>query len=120
VFNSTGRALPDISIQATDYVVFNNGKTYPAVAGTSASTPVFSGMVALLNEARRAAGKSPLGFINPLLYSLASGASFTDVTSGSNPGCGTKGFPATQGWDAVTGLGTPVYPKLLEAALALP
>ena len=39
---------------------------------------------------------------------------------GDNPGCGTDGFNATIGWDPVTGLGTPNYPKLLAAWLALP
>lgn len=33
---------------------------------------------------------------------------FTDVVSGSSAGCGTTGFPAAKGWDAVTGFGTPV------------
>jgi tripeptidyl-peptidase I len=30
---------------------------------------------------------------------------FTDITQGSNPGCGGEGFPAKEGWDPVTGLG---------------
>lgn len=43
-----------------------------------------------------------------------------DITSGSNPGCETRGFTATSGWDPVTGLGTPNFPVLLEKFLALP
>ena len=35
-------------------------------------------------------------------------------SSGNNPGCGTNGFPATVGWDAVTGLGTPNFDLLLR------
>lgn len=35
---------------------------------------------------------------------------------GDNPGCGTNGFNATAGWDPVTGLGTPVFSKLITAA----
>jgi tripeptidyl-peptidase-1 len=42
------------------------------------------------------------------------------ITSGSNPGCGTNGFSAVAGWDPVTGLGTPIYSKLLAAFMALP
>jgi len=53
------------------------------------------------NDARIAAGKSPLGFLNPFLYQNA--RALNDVTSGTNPGCGTKGFEASAGWDPVTG-----------------
>ena len=45
---------------------------------------------------------------------------FNDVTKGDNPGCNTRGFPATKGWDPVTGFGSPDYAKLVKAALALP
>ena len=39
----------------------------------------------------------------------------TDITEGNNMGCGTKdGFPATTGWDIVTGLGTPNFGKLTK------
>ena len=44
----------------------------------------FAGMVGLANDARISIGKSPLGFINPLLYSSAFSGVFNDVTSGSN------------------------------------
>lgn len=42
------------------------------------------------------------------------------VVNGSNPGCGTLGFQAVEGWDPATGLGTPNYPKMLELFLSLP
>lgn len=45
-------------------------------------------------------GKAPLGFLNPMLYSSGV-AGLNDITSGSNPGCGTAGFTATAGWDPV-------------------
>ena len=69
------------------------------IGGTSAASPTFAGIVALLNDARIAAGKPPLGFLNPLIYSKATHA-FNDITIGSNPGCGTQGFKCTVGWDA--------------------
>ena len=69
------------------------------IGGTSAASPTFAGIVALLNDARIAAGKPPLGFLNPLIYSQATHA-FNDITIGSNPGCGTQGFKCTVGWDA--------------------
>lgn len=40
--------------------------------------------------------------------------SFHDVTSGSNPGCGTQGFQAVPDWDPITGLGTPDYERLVD------
>jgi tripeptidyl-peptidase-1 len=45
---------------------------------------------------------------------------FNDITSGSNPGCNTNGFPATKGWDPVTGFGSPDYGKLSGMLKSLP
>lgn len=45
------------------------GGEVESVGGTSASSPTFAAIVTLLNDARIASGKSPLGFLNPLLYS---------------------------------------------------
>lgn len=50
--------------------------------GTSCSTPIFASIIALLNDELVAAGKSPLGFLNPWLYSTAASA-FKDITSGA-------------------------------------
>jgi tripeptidyl-peptidase-1 len=55
-----------------------------------------------------------VGFLNPWLYAYGH-QFFTDVTNGSSQGCNTSGFPATTGWDAVSGWGTPYLPNLLEA-----
>jgi tripeptidyl-peptidase-1 len=38
----------------------------------------------------------------------------------ADPNCGSPGFQASKGWDPVTGLGTPNYPKMLEYFLGLP
>jgi tripeptidyl-peptidase-1 len=119
LYNISGRALPDIAAQGTNYVVIANGRTMPAVAGTSASTPVVAGIISLVNDARVAAGKSPMGLLNPFIYEYGS-TIFTDVVSGHNPGCGTDGFTAAAEWDPVTGWGTINFDKLLAAALALP
>jgi subtilase family serine protease len=77
------------------------------INGTSAATPTAASVITLINDALLAAGKPVLGFLNPWIYSTAN-SSFTDVTNGSAIGCNTTGFPATKGWDAVTGFGTPV------------
>jgi tripeptidyl-peptidase-1 len=116
--NVSGRAYPDIAAQATNFCVppFGCG-----IAGTSCATPTASGIIAALNDARLAAGKTSLGFLNPLLYSLAGTDSFQDITTGSSSGClFSSGWPATEGWDAVTGLGTLNYKNMVKAILALP
>jgi len=117
LWNATGRGFPDVAASGTNYPVFIGGFAMP-VDGTSCSTPTFSGIVSLLNDVRFKQGKSSLGFLNPLFYKNAQ--AFTDITSGSNPGCGTNGFTATQGWDPVTGLGTPNFQKLSAVVSALP
>merc|ERR1712028_239619 len=89
------------------------GAPYISIGGgTSASTPVFAGIVSLLNDARLKKGLKPLGFLNPWLYQNAD--AFTDVTVGNNR-INRRGDPlhygwdAVRGWDPVTGLGTPRF-----------
>ncbi|TFK49384.1 subtilisin-like protein [Heliocybe sulcata] len=112
-FNSSGRGFPDVSAQGENVAIVVDGSR-EGVAGTSCSSPIFASIVSLLNDELIAAGMSPLGFLNPFLYSTGASA-FNDVTSGDNPGCSTNGFSATSGWDPVTGLGTPNYAKLRTA-----
>ncbi|CAD6453135.1 2aceba83-2327-4523-8826-632c26887149 [Sclerotinia trifoliorum] len=115
-FNATGRAFPDIAAQGYDYITVWNG-TLVHLDGTSAATPTASAILALINDALIAAGKPTLGWLNPWLYKKGYKA-FTDITSGSSSGCGTDGFPATTGWDAASGFGTPVFPKLKNLVLS--
>ena len=119
VYNDTGKArgYPDISAIGLSGVTVFNGQTL-SVGGTSLSAPIIGGIITLLNEARIAAGKGSIGFLNPTLY--ANPDAFNDITIGNNPGCHTGGFNATPGWDPVTGLGTPDYGKLLDIFLSLP
>ncbi|KAI0713828.1 family S53 protease [Earliella scabrosa] len=112
-FNTSGRGFPDVAAQKVDYEVVIDGSV-SGVSGTSCSSPAFASVISLINDRLAAAGKSPLGFLNPFLYSSGASA-LNDVTTGSNPGCGTNGFPAKAGWDPVTGLGTPDFNKLLAA-----
>jgi len=114
-YNATGRGYPDVAAlggQKTPYCVTTSGR-FTGVAGTSASCPTVAGVFALLNNVRLAAGKPPLGFLNPFIYQNA--AAFNDVTSGKNNAGFGNGFTAIKGWDAATGNGTPDYEKLLAA-----
>jgi tripeptidyl-peptidase-1 len=117
-FNASGRAYPDISAQATNFVIVASGSAQ-SVSGTSCSAPTTAGIIQLLNSGRIAAGKKGLGFLNPWLYSTAS-SGFTDIKSGKITGCSGQisgaGFSAVTGWDPATGLGTPNYGSLLSFA----
>ena len=113
LYNKTGRGYPDISAQGYHFLTVWNGTIVP-LDGTSAATPTAAAVISLVNDALIAAGRPPLGFFNPFLYASAYQA-FTDVTAGSAIGCGTTGFPAMAGWDAVSGFGSPVSPHNLSS-----
>ncbi|KAJ7738963.1 subtilisin-like protein [Mycena metata] len=119
IFNSTGRGYPDVAVQGWQFSVVNDDILFQE-SGTSLSTPTFAGIIALINDQLIAAGKPVLGFLNPFLYSNPT--AFTDITIGYNQGgfcpVTAPAFNATAGWDPLTGSGTPLFPKLLAAALA--
>ncbi|MEM5310961.1 S53 family peptidase [Paraburkholderia sp. JHI869] len=100
------RGVPDVAADAdpaTGYEVRVAGAD-TVVGGTSAVAPLWAALIARINAAR---GK-PVGFANAKLY--AQPGAFNDVTSGSN-----GDFSAAPGWDACTGLGTPVGSKVAAA-----
>jgi hypothetical protein len=81
------------------------GPEWQLVGGTSEASPLFSGIVALADQA---AGYR-LGWLNPTLYARAgTGAlgGLVDVTSGNNSFAGVTGFNALPGYDMASGLGT--------------
>lgn len=109
-----GRGVPDVCGDAdpqTGYNVLVDGET-SVIGGTSAVAPLWSGLIALLNQKL---GR-PVGFLQPILYALpaASGA-FHDIMEGNN---GT--YSAGPGWDAASGLGSPSGNNLLKALAAPP
>ena len=111
-YNKTGRGYPDVAAQSEMFVVVQDTIPLPGVGGTSCASPTFAGVVALLNDQRLKAGKKPLGFLNPWLYSIGPKVAnaLNDVESGSNMGCGLgSGFTAIKGWDPVTGWGSPNF-----------
>lgn len=122
-YNKNGRGIPDISLLAHNYVIVLGGN-YTAVSGTSASSPVFAGMISLVNSFRLQNGKSALGWVNPALYQL--GHLFTrDVTEGNNncvasgTVCCQQGFTAVEGWDPTTGLGSIDFPSFYQTLVGL-
>ncbi|KAF8318927.1 peptidase S8/S53 domain-containing protein [Cantharellus anzutake] len=109
-YNDKGRAYPDIAALGMSYLYILNG-TVVETKGTSASTPTVAAIVSHLNDMALMKRGKTLGFLNPLLYQLQ-GRGMNDIINGSNPGCNTGGFEATDGWDPVTGWGSPDFPSL--------
>jgi subtilase family serine protease len=129
VYNASGRGYPDVAAFGSN-VLIESGGIQP-VGGTSCSSPIFAGLMGLLNGYVNQKTGKPLGFMNPLLYQMAAAqpSTFNDITVGNNkctesgcsPSC--KGFYAAKGWDPVTGLGTPVFSAIqsyVEQALNIP
>ena len=118
-YNPSKRGFPDVALMAHNYIIAVDGELM-SVDGTSASAPVFAGMLSLMNSQRVEAGKSTLGWVNPLLYKYYD--SFTnDITEGDKNACSgleyssvsgyyhtccDEGFYPTTGWDPITGLGS--------------
>lgn len=110
-----GRGVPDVSANAdgnTGYKVLHNFSTELAVVGgTSAVSPLWAGLIAILNEklGRR------LGFINPVLYKLHvenDPGIFNSIIPGTN---GAYSMSAHDKWNPCTGLGSPDGMKLYTA-----
>ena len=105
------RDLPDMSLVAAiqePYLIYGDNQ-WMGSGGTSASTPVFAGMLALVTQKT---GR-PLGLVNPTLYTLAysqryraGAAVFHDTTKGDNTVPGVTGYPSVVGYDMATGLGS--------------
>ena len=121
------RSVPDVAYNAAvdgGVLVYYSAEG-PSTAGfynfggASAGTPQWAGIFALANQWRSQTGKTPLGFANPALYSIAQlgaySADFHDITVGSNTLAGaTFGFSAQPGYDLTTGWGTPNVANLVE------
>jgi kumamolisin len=101
-----GRGVPDVCGDAdpvTGYQVRVDGQSM-VIGGTSAVAPLWAGLIALNNQQN---GKSA-GFIQPQIYAAKAASAFHDIVSGNN---GT--FSAGPGWDACTGLGSPIGSKII-------
>ena len=130
------RGVPDIGLQAsagTGALVYislppdgdnsNVGNTgWYDIGGTSLSAPQWAGLAAIGAQMKG----HGLGLINSALYEIASNpadyaADFFDVATGNTNQTdpSVPGYPATTGWDPVTGLGTPNAANLLPDLVAL-
>jgi pseudomonalisin len=90
------RAVPDVAVSASahdGYIIVENNNYY-VIAGTSAASPSFAGVMALVVEAKSKVG---LGNANPALYGLLNASSVPGVT-----GFTAAGAP----YNLATGLGS--------------
>jgi len=107
-----GRGVPDVSGDAdpsTGYTIRVDGQNV-VIGGTSAVAPLWAGLIALAN----AQNGTSAGFIQPAIYAAKGAAAFNDITSGTNYSGSPVGFTAGPGWDACTGLGSPIGTKLIS------
>ena len=111
--NNKARGVPDVAYAAESFVVWWMGHG-AVVAGTSAGSPQWAGIVALADQA----GGRRLGAVNKRLYHIgksdAYSTAFHDITVGNNTFAGINGYAAAPGWDPVTGLGTPIVSNLIQ------
>jgi kumamolisin len=107
--SGTERLVPDVALEADsspgNYVL--KGGFWYSVYGTSGAAPQWAGVFALLNKA---VGGSGFGDPGATLYSLCSTSAYHDITTGSN-----GDYSAGDGYDLVTGLGTPDVANFIQA-----
>ncbi len=123
--STSHRNIPDVAMTADGvWCLINNGQSASAV-GTSCAAPLWAGFIALANQQASNYHLPPVGFINPAIYALGQGASYTacfhDIAQGNNtwPGNPTN-FYAVPGYDLCTGWGTPNGINLINALVPLP
>jgi kumamolisin len=118
---SAVRVVPDVAAdadRATGVVIFFDGRE-ELVGGTSVAAPIWAGLASLINQARIAAGKRPLGQLNPRIYPILRSLTYTHNFHDDIGGC-TQDYCALRGYDLVTGMGSPVMNVLLPTLVAQP
>ena len=116
----TMRNLPDVSAVADGvWITYDNGRS-ETVGGTSVSSPLWAGFMALVNQQAASFGQPPVGFLNPSIYriglSAGYGTNFHDIISGNNVNSSSpNAFFAVPGFDLCTGWGSPIGQNLINA-----
>jgi hypothetical protein len=124
--STTMRNVPDVALVADNVWLRADNGDYFATSGTSFATPLWAAFTALVNEQAAASGKPPVGFLNPALYAIGKGDSYTecfhDITIGDNTSTNNPDlFFAVAGYDLCTGWGTiNGGASLINALLASP
>ena len=119
-FPDVAAAAENICVVATSFTPGGNpvpGQVFDS-GGTSASSPIWAGFLALVNEQRSHNGLAPVGFPDNALYAAAGGpdyaGDFHDITTGNNNNGGGPYYNAVTGYDLVTGWGSPAGQTLIN------
>jgi Stigma-specific protein, Stig1 len=123
--SSTHRNVPDVAMAATNIADYCNLGQADVSGGTSASSPLWAGYMALVNEENASHGTT-IGFANPAIYAIgenatAYAASFHDIAGGqTNQSTSSNGvsYSAVAGYDLVTGWGSPTCQLINNLACA--
>jgi len=119
--STTMRNIPDVALTASGiFVVANNGQQELGVGGTSCAAPLWAGFTAFVNQQAAGLGKPTVGFLNPAIYAIGKGVSYTadfhDITTGNNTNASSANkYFAVPGYDLCTGWGTPNGQNLINA-----
>jgi kumamolisin len=98
--------VPDVAGDAdpaTGYTIRVDSQT-TVIGGTSAVAPLWAGLVAVANQQLG----NYVGLLQPAIYAAKAASALNDITQGNN-----GAFEAGPGWDACTGLGSPIASKLI-------
>lgn len=112
------RCVPDVAAVAQvnplafggrtgGFVILNGQQT--GFVGTSLASPIWAGVVALLNQYRVSTGLPNIGFLNRWIYGLNGTDAFNDTTIGNN-----GAYLASPGYDLCTGIGSPNITNLIN------
>jgi uncharacterized repeat protein (TIGR03803 family) len=126
--STASRNVPDVAMVADNILSIATDiteigpieNTFYLSWGTSAASPLWAGFTALVNQQAAETGLPTVGFINPAIYSIGNGASYTscfhDITTGNNTWSESPTqFYAVPGYDLCTGWGTPTGITLINA-----
>ena len=115
--SNTLRNIPDVSSEsAAEQYFCAVGTCRNQGGGTSYAAPLWAGIAAMMNQQAASNGEPNVGFLNPMLYDIGVGTSFTsdfhDIKSGSN-----GEYSAVAYYDLVTGWGSPIAANLISGAV---
>jgi len=114
------RNCPDVAMSADNMFIVADDGQFETTGGTSCSSPLWAGFMALVNQQAVALGQPAVGFLNPALYHIGTNSAYTacfdDITIGNNTNTTSSiHWLAVPGYDLCTGWGSPSGGSLIIA-----